>query len=70
VPEPRRSKSPFPRKYGLFNEGQILFTFLHLAGDETLTEALLKTESVGIAYETVQKDDGYLPLLAPMSEIA
>jgi len=63
-------KEPLPEEYGLFHEGQILFTFLHLAADKTLTEALLKSKIGGIAYETVQKDDGCLPLLAPMSEIA
>jgi len=63
-------KEPLFQEQGLFHEGQVLFTFLHLAADKTLTEALLKSKSVGIAYETVQKDDGYLPLLAPMSEMA
>ena len=63
-------KEPLPEEYELFHEGQILFTFLHLAADKSLTETLLKAKVVGIAYETVQKDDGYLPLLAPMSEIA
>lgn len=63
-------KEPLPEEYRLFHEGQILFTFLHLAADKTLTEALLKSKIVGIAYETVQQDDGYLPVLAPMSEIA
>jgi len=43
---------------------------LHLAADKTLTEALLRSKIVGIAYETVQKDDDYLPLLALMSEMA
>jgi alanine dehydrogenase len=42
---------------------------LHLAADKTLTEALLEAKIVGIAYETVQKDGGYLPLIVPMSEI-
>jgi alanine dehydrogenase len=63
-------KEPLPEEYGLFHEGQVLFTFLHLAANENLTEALLKVKVAGIAYETVQKDSGYLPLLAPMSEIA
>jgi len=63
-------KEPLPKEYELFHEEQILFTFLHLAADKSLTEALLKSKMVGISYETVQKDDGYLPLLAPMSEIA
>ncbi len=63
-------KEPLPEEYHLFHEEQILFIYLHLAADKSLTEALLKAKVVGIAYETVQKDDGYLPLLAPMSEIA
>jgi alanine dehydrogenase len=52
------------------SEGQILFTFLHLAPALELTQALLKQRIVGIAYETVQLADGSLPLLMPMSEIA
>ena len=63
-------KEPLAEEYELFHEEQILFAFLHFAADRTLTEALLKAKVVGIAYETVQKDNGYLPLLAPMSEIA
>jgi len=63
-------KEPLPEECELFHEEQILFTYLHLAADKILTKALLKSKIVGIAYETVQKDDGYLPLLAPMSEIA
>lgn len=63
-------KEPLPEEYALFHEGQILFAYLHLAADKSLTEALLRTKIVGIAYETVQEDNGYLPLLAPMSEIA
>ena len=63
-------KEPLPEEYKLFHEEQVLFTFLHLAADKTLTGVLLKSKIVGIAYETVQKDDGCLPFLAPMSEIA
>ena len=63
-------KEPLPEEYHLFHEDQVLFTYLHLAADKTLTESLLKSKIVGIAYETVQKDDGSLPLLAPMSEMA
>ncbi|MBA7654688.1 Alanine dehydrogenase [subsurface metagenome] len=63
-------KEPLPEEYDLFHEDQVLFTYLHLAADKTLTYALLKSKVVGIAYETVQKDDGSLPLLAPMSEMA
>lgn len=63
-------KEPFPREYELFREGQILFTYLHLAPALELTRALLKQKVIGIAYETVQLADGSLPLLVPMSEIA
>ncbi|MGJ7046193.1 alanine dehydrogenase [Thermoanaerobacterium thermosulfurigenes] len=63
-------KEPQPSEYNYFKEGQILFTYLHLAPDRQQTEALLKKKVVGIAYETVQTDDGMLPLLSPMSEVA
>lgn len=63
-------KEPQPSEYGLFKEGQILFTYLHLAPEYELTRALLDKKVVGIAYETVQLPNGSLPLLAPMSEIA
>ncbi len=63
-------KEPLPSEYPLLKEGQVLFTYLHLAASESLTTSLAKTKIIGIAYETVQTDDGYLPLLAPMSEIA
>ena len=64
-------KEPLPEEYDLFHENQILFTYLHLAPEPELTEALLKHKVTGIAYETVVGRDGRsLPLLAPMSEIA
>ena len=64
-------KEPLESEYDLFHEGQILFTYLHLAAEPGLTEALLKKKVVGIAYETVLGKSGRgLPLLAPMSEIA
>ena len=63
-------KEVMPSEYGLLREGQILFTYLHLAADLTLTKALMASRCVAIAYETVQMDDGRLPLLQPMSEIA
>ncbi|MBR6013763.1 MAG: alanine dehydrogenase [Selenomonadaceae bacterium] len=64
-------KEPLKSEYELFHEGQILFTYLHLAPEPELTDALLKSKVVGIAYETVVGRDGKtLPLLAPMSEIA
>jgi alanine dehydrogenase len=63
-------KEPLPAEYGLFKENQVLFTYLHLAPEPELTKALLDKKVVGIAYETVQPQDGSLPLLAPMSEVA
>lgn len=51
-------------------EGQVLFTYLHLAADKPLTEELQKRQVTGVAYETVQTPTGTLPLLAPMSEVA
>lgn len=63
-------KEPLPPEYSLLRKGQILFTYLHLAADETLTNALIKSHSIDIAYETIQKEDGSLPLLIPMSEVA
>ena len=63
-------KEPLPPEYDLIREGQIVFTYLHLAADETQTQALIKSKSVSIAYETIQKADGSLPLLTPMSEVA
>ena len=63
-------KEPLPEEYGLLKEGQILYTFLHLAPAPELTQALLESKVIGIAYETIQLDDGSLPLLTPMSEIA
>ncbi len=63
-------KEPLPPEYTLLKEGQILFTFLHLAPEPFLTKALLDKKVVGIAYETVQLSDGSLPLLHPMSEVA
>ena len=63
-------KEPLEEEYELFSEGQILFTYLHLAANKKLTKALLKKKVVGIAYETIQLADGSLPCLTPMSEIA
>ena len=63
-------KEPLPVEYQ-FLQGQMLFTYLHLAGvDPTLTHALLDSGTTGIAYETVEDDTGGLPLLAPMSAVA
>ncbi len=63
-------KEPLPEEYPMLRDGQTLFTYLHLAPDPAQTQALLKKNIIAIAYETVQLDDGSLPLLAPMSEVA
>jgi alanine dehydrogenase len=63
-------KEPQPSEYDLIREDQIVFTYLHLAADEQQTRALIKSKSVAIAYETIEKDNGSLPLLVPMSEVA
>jgi len=63
-------KEPIEKEYKLIREGQIVFTYLHLAANEPLTKALVKSKSVCIAYETIQKEDRSLPLLTPMSEVA
>ncbi|MGO1590787.1 MAG: alanine dehydrogenase [Ancrocorticia sp.] len=63
-------KEPIASEYPLIREGQILFTYLHLAADRPLTEALVASGATAIAYETVQLPDRSLPLLAPMSVIA
>ncbi|CAH0346215.1 alanine dehydrogenase [Bacillus sp. CECT 9360] len=63
-------KEPIPEEYGYFAEGQILFTYLHLAPEEALTKALIENKVTAIAYETVQLPNRSLPLLTPMSEVA
>jgi alanine dehydrogenase len=63
-------KEPIPDEYERIREGQILFTYLHLAASEELTRALAESGAACVAYETVETDDRALPLLAPMSEIA
>ncbi len=63
-------KEPLPSEYDLIRKDQIIFTYLHLAAAEELTHVLIKSGSVAIAYETIQKADGSLPLLTPMSEVA
>ncbi|MGH2726359.1 MAG: alanine dehydrogenase [Actinomycetota bacterium] len=64
VKEPQRSE------FGSMRDGQIVFTYLHLAAHRDVTDALIERKTTGIAYETVETPDGRLPLLAPMSEIA
>ncbi len=63
-------KEPQPEEVRALREDQILFTYLHLAADRALAEALLRSGAVAIAYETVTDKTGGLPLLAPMSEVA
>ncbi|HLV09511.1 MAG TPA: alanine dehydrogenase [Halanaerobiales bacterium] len=63
-------KEPLPAEYNYLKKGQVLFTYLHLAAEQKLTNILLEKEVVAIAYETVQPEDGSLPLLTPMSEVA
>ena len=63
-------KEPIPSEYVYFREGLILFTYLHLAPEPELTQALLENKVIGIAYETVRTANGALPLLIPMSEVA
>ncbi|MFB9055448.1 alanine dehydrogenase [Mariniflexile ostreae] len=63
-------KEPIEKEYELIKPHHLLFTFFHFASSRTLTEAMLRSGSVCIAYETVEEEDGSLPLLIPMSEVA
>lgn len=63
-------KEPLASEFDLFHEGQILYTYLHLAPEPALTKALLAKKVVGIAYETIEGANHTLPLLSPMSEVA
>ncbi|MEK6534969.1 MAG: alanine dehydrogenase, partial [Thermodesulfobacteriota bacterium] len=63
-------KEPMPSEYKWIRKDQIVFTFFHLAANEALTRAMIESKSIAIAYETIQKADGSLPLLIPMSEVA
>ncbi len=63
-------KEPQPEEVALLTPNHILYTYLHLAAEKELTEGLMKSGSTCIAYETIQEDDGSLPLLIPMSEVA
>jgi alanine dehydrogenase len=63
-------KEPLPVEFDYLREGLILYTYLHLAANEVVTRALLEKKVTAIAYETIQLDDGSLPLLTPMSEVA
>ena len=63
-------KEPQINEVKMIRENQIIYTYLHLAAAKGLTEGLIKTKSICIAYETVTDDNGRLPLLAPMSAVA
>jgi alanine dehydrogenase len=63
-------KEPQPNEIKLLNKSHILYTYLHLAADKDLTVGLMESGCAGVAYETIQEDDGSLPLLLPMSEVA
>ncbi|ADV67730.1 alanine dehydrogenase [Deinococcus maricopensis] len=63
-------KEPIKSEYGYLRPDLLLFTYLHLAADQPLTDALLSAGTTAVAYETVQLDDRSLPLLTPMSEVA
>jgi alanine dehydrogenase len=63
-------KEPLSSEYSLIRKGQIVFTYFHFASSRELTDAMIKSRCVAIAYETVQRTDGSLPLLIPMSEVA
>ena len=63
-------KEPQPSEYDLIRKDQIVFAYFHLAANKALTRAMIKSRSIAIAYETIQRADGSLPLLIPMSEVA
>lgn len=63
-------KEPLPDEYSMLKENQILYTYLHLAAEPELTKVLCERKVKAVAYETIQKEDGSLPLLTPMSEVA
>lgn len=63
-------KEPIAEEYSLIQKGQIIFTYFHFASSEALTRAMIKSKAICIAYETVEDEDGSLPLLIPMSEVA
>ncbi len=63
-------KEPIKEEYGLVQKGQVVFTYFHFASSEPLTEAMIESKAICIAYETVEDKDGSLPLLTPMSEVA
>src|SRR5256714_2324336 len=63
-------KEPIASEYGFLREDLVLFTYLHLAPARELTKAMVDSGVIGVAYETITSDQGHLPLLTPMSEVA
>src|SRR5581483_2183695 len=63
-------KEPQPAEYSLLHPGQIIFCYFHFAASKPLTQAMLKTKAIAIAYETIRLSSGEHPLLTPMSEVA
>lgn len=63
-------KEPIEPEYDLIREGQLVFTYFHFASHEPLTQAMIKSKAICLAYETVERPDKSLPLLVPMSEVA
>ena len=63
-------KEPIREEYDLIKEGQVVFTYFHFASSEELTRAMIRSKAICISYETVEDEDGTLPLLTPMSEVA
>ena len=63
-------KEPIKKEYALIKADQVIFTYFHFASSEALTKAMIKSKAICIAYETVEAEDGSLPLLIPMSEVA
>ena len=63
-------KEPIKNEYPLIKANQVIFTYFHFASSEQLTKAMIKSKAICIAYETVEAEDGSLPLLIPMSEVA
>lgn len=63
-------KEPIEDEYALIKPKQVIFTYFHFASSEVLTKAMIKSNAICIAYETVEDEDGSLPLLIPMSEVA
>jgi alanine dehydrogenase len=63
-------KEPQPREIRMIHRDQIIFTYFHFAASRSLTEGMMRSGAISIAYETMREEDGSLPLLTPMSEVA